>query len=354
MSMPALLRNPRVQHSAVPPSARQTRDGFVRGAGSGVQGKTVGRRRERRSENSRFASNPHMVRPSPADFSLVPNHVRSTFSSSTIETLHEHLIGGVENAATPTQNAACFDLDSAIKGQFTLSLRDAQQVLRSRLGCAHLYETYMHIMETQALSDCTVPSLNVSTFGQVLIFTVQREILDWLRQTVHVPSHDSLGMVREILVRDTDGKDDSITELRRTPTSLLWQVNDTFSRLAVHCVARTFNCPSFSRDMPTPTGEMSRATWILHPNPLLRGTQTRRGIVRRPFHRRNSSASTAESVSSSVSVVQDQALGRITIGLLQHATTGIETPPTTESELTDSVDDAEDDDSVFFASESEM
>ena len=40
--------------------------------------------------------------------------------------------------------------------------------------------------------------------------------------------------------------------------------------------------------------------------------------------------------------------------MLQHAVAGIDTPPSTEYELTDSTGEMTDDDSVVFASESEL
>lgn len=352
MSMPAILRNPRMSRMAASPAARQTRDGFIRNSVGEAQGRFMSKRRERRSENGRFASNPHAVRPSPSDYFPDQNPVHSTFSDSTLETLSK-AYGCVEDASMPAQKASLFELDSAIKGQFTLSLRDAQDFLRARLGCAESMQAYMHALETQALLDYTAPLPCGSTFAESLIFAVEREILQWLRQTVHVPTHDSLTSGRKIFVYNVDDRDRTVVELRRAPASLLWQVDDAFSRLAVHCVARTFQCPSFSRDVLSPNGDMSRMTWILHPNPLLRSVPTRRLTMRRPLHRRNSSASTTASAAS-VMTAGNEGPGPLTLGMLQHAVAGIDTPPSTEYELTDSTGEMTDDDSVVFASESEL
>lgn len=351
MSMPAILRNPRVNRVAASPAARQTRDGFVQNSAGVAHGRIISKRRERRSENGRFATNPHAVRPSPTDYFPDANPLRSTFSGSTLETL-SHALGCVEDASMPAQKATHFELESAMKGQFTLSLRDAQDFLRSRLGCAESMHAYMHALETQALLDYAAPLPCGTTFAESLIFAVEREILHWLRQTVHVPSHDSSSSARKIFVRNVDDRDCTVIELRRAPASLVWQVDDAFSRLAVHCVARTFQCPSFSRDIPSPSGELSRTTWILHPNPLLRCVPARRYTIRRPHHRRNSSASTTASATSVVNTGYEGP-GPITLGMLQHAVAGIDTPPSTEYELTDSTGDMTDDDSVVFASESE-
>ena len=352
MSMPAILRNPRMSRMAASPAARQTRDGFIRNSVGEAQGRFMSKRRERRSENGRFASNPHAVRPSPSDYFPDQNPVLSTFSGSTLDTLSK-ACGCVEDASMPAQKASLFELDSAIKGQFTLSLRDAHDFLRARLGCAESMQAYMHAIETQALLDYTAPLPCGTTFAESLIFAVEREILQWLRQTVHVPTHDSLTSGRKIFVDNVDDRDCTVFELRRAPASLLWQVDDAFSRLAVHCVARTFQCPSFSRDVLSPNGDMSRMTWILHPNPLLRSVPTRRLTMRRPLHRRNSSASTTASAAS-VMTAGNEGPGPLTLGMLQHAVAGIDTPPSTEYELTDSTGEMTDDDSVVFASEGEL
>ena len=89
MTMPAVLRNPRVRQvqTSAPrePSAART--------SVPQDGRIVGRRRVRRSENSmsafargfpltvsgRLASNPHVSKPTPKDYVVHSNEVRSTF-----------------------------------------------------------------------------------------------------------------------------------------------------------------------------------------------------------------------------------------------------------------------------------
>ena len=280
--------------------------------------------------------------------------MRSTFSDRALESLSKCSSESVEDTSTPSHRAAGFELDSAMKGQFTLSLREAQHFIRARLRCPESLLAYEHAVHTQSFLNHSTPSPAVATFAEQLIFAAQREILSWLQQTVHVPVRDAVGASRVIFSHDTSDQETAILELRRAPSSLLWQVDDAFSRLAIHCVARTFECPSFSRNVTAPSGDTIRTTCILHPNPLTRGTQTRRAMVRRPMHRRNSSTSTTASTGSvASSAAHAHVPAPITVGLLQHAVASIETPPSTEYELTDSADDLDDDGSAVIASDSD-
>lgn len=242
-----------------------------------------------------------------------------------------------------------------MKGQFTLSLRDAQHFLRLRVGDD---ENVTHaLMERLSMNDSistVATTYNIppcATFAELLIRTAQREILAWLDQTVHV-SGSMEDTPRILLPHTSDEGHAAVLELRRTPALLVWHAEDAFARLAIHCVARTFECPSFSRSVPARNGEgIERHTWILHPNPLLRGMRSRRAIVQRPRHRRSSSAST---VSSNASYSTPIAATGLTAGLLQHTISGLETPPSTDVDYTDSNDELYESDVTSRFSDSEV
>lgn len=340
MSLPAILRNPRLRHLQQPPRQRPSPSA---GPGVAKNDPRVGKRRMRRTENSRFASNPHTVRPTASDYEVRPNSVRSTFEvqndgkSTRLEKITESY---VPDFASPQHDSAAFEVSSAMSGQFTISLRDAQQFLRARQSTQNSVECMTRAMDAVSLSAPStlgVPT-NPATFIEQLIATAEREISTWLQQTVHLQNGEGGGSRREILTRPSSSVRDStaILELRRTPSLLVWHIDDAYNRLAVHCVARVLDCPSFSRAVLSgerAPGSVDRHTWILHPNPLVRGKRARRAIAQRPVHNRTSSTSTAGSVTSSAVGPDPDALP-LTAGILQHSFGGLNTPPVTDYEYT--------------------
>ncbi|WFD07637.1 hypothetical protein MVES1_003006 [Malassezia vespertilionis] len=138
MSLPEILRNPRIQHLQA--SGRTSANGLV-APNSRKSDPHIGKRRQRRKENSRFLSNPHAVRPSPADYQIPANTVRSTFAvkhstldhNKALEELAQTSYSLAPDFASPKHNSAAFEVDSAIQGQFSISLRDAHHFLRARL-----------------------------------------------------------------------------------------------------------------------------------------------------------------------------------------------------------------------------
>ena len=278
------------------------------------------------------------------------NEVRSTFAGPNLETLS--MVTGnkgdvVADVLLPGHDVATFEMTSALQGQFTLSLRDAQQYLRLRLGRAYSSEVFSDMFEAMSISqDASAPTKAPLTFVEQLIGTAQREIQAWLRQMVHIQTGNS-GVLPRVLLSHADGTGkDAIVELRRSPTCLVWRVDDGYARMAVHCVARTLDCPSFSRTESLSSTENARLTWIMHPNPLLRGTRAQRAWTQRPRHRRSSSASTTASMASSVasSTAYTRPPRPLTAGLLQQGVAGLDTPPSTDLELTDSNDEFNDSD----------
>ncbi|KAI3627509.1 hypothetical protein CBS14141_001510 [Malassezia furfur] len=341
MSLPAILRNPRLRHLQPPPV--RTRPGVGQGIPSRGDA-YVGRRRMRRNENNRFLSNPHTSRPTPSDFQVQPNKVRSTFVTqrdANVGRLESIAESRVPDFASPQHASATFEVDSALKGQFSMSLKDAQQFLRARRSTTNWADGVAQAMYTMSLSDPVhrIPPAP-ATFIEQLIETAEREISTWLQQTVHRQDGNAPVAPREILARPASSVRNStaILEVRRTPALLVWHIDDAYNRLAVHCVARVLNCPSFSRPVLSgdrATGGQERHTWILHCNPLVRGRRTRASATQlhRPRHARTDSTSTVGSTTSSAIAV-DTDPSPLTAGILQHAFDGVQSPPVTDFEYT--------------------
>ncbi|WFD29745.1 hypothetical protein MSPP1_000756 [Malassezia sp. CBS 17886] len=171
-------------------------------------------------------------------------------------------------------------------------------------------------------------------FSEQLVANARAEIAAWLSQAVHMAA-PSVSPPRP-LIHDQGDTAPPLVEIRRTPTMLVWRVDDASHRFAVHCVARTLHCPSFSRTEREDGAPANvRHTWILHPNPLLRGIRSRRAMSR-PRHRRTSSASTMASAASSAAT--NAAPTALAAGLLQGVAGVLATPPGTESEFSEDTD----------------
>ncbi|SPO36552.1 uncharacterized protein PSFLO_02023 [Pseudozyma flocculosa] len=358
MSLPSILRNPQLKHLNGAPlrapasstSTSTSTSGRLGGAGA-RPARDLSKRKARRADNARLAGNPHVVRPTPADFRLQANPRSSTFpasaylktgsgSKSTSLPIPQY---GSTRAAEP-----CYDASSASSGQFRMSLKDARKVLSDRIN---------------------VDRERFGTPGdgpvERTVCKAEAEIKLWLDETVFVtPDVKQRGRGRVLVDEQyrvvaqpseaVDGRDDDddnidddidaaqIVELQRTPNALVWSIPDPFLRLAVHCLARIHGCPSFSKDAgPSSTstststpaaGQQGRHTWILNPNPLARGSRRprRRGTGADRDRRRSDSVSTA----ASSHVLGGPGVGPQATRAAQLAG-GIETPPTTDLDSRD-------------------
>ncbi|WFD42183.1 hypothetical protein MPSI1_000822 [Malassezia psittaci] len=340
MSLPAILQNPRLRHLQTPLRSRHV------AASSSIQKSDsyVGKRRMRRNENSRFLSNPHTVRPAPDDFQLQRNTVRSTFETpckgteASLDTISE---SNVPDFGSPNNSSAAFEVNSALRGQFSISLKDAQQFLLNRQSKKDSIDTLTQAFDKSILADPppSVPTGSM-TFIELLIATARREISDWLQKTVHLQHNKSSITPRQILLRPSSSVQNhvAIVEVQRTSAYLVWHIDDAYNRLAVHCVARVLNCPSFSRPVLSharPVGGAERHTWILHPNPLVRGKRSRTNVLRtsRTRHTRTDSTSTVDSTTSSM-IGTNVDPSPLTAGILHGGFDGIQSPPTTDFEYT--------------------
>lgn len=259
------------------------------------------------------------MRPSPSDYTLVANHVATKFAEPDCPIA---VLTSVPDYTSPMHSAPCFDRDSAICGQFNMSLADARQFLRTRTRGSNYATAVGRVsLDTAPLSPM-----------EKLIAVASSELDAWINQTVHLRHTVA---PRTLVAHGENG----LVELRRTPNALVWGTGDGYSRMAVHCIARVRDCPSYSRTVTTESGPPQRHTWILHPNPLMRGS--RRRTAPRPMHRRGSSSGTLDSAASS----NVAPAGRMPLaaGILDMSEVRIHTPPETEVELSDAVTDVETD-----------
>ncbi|KIJ49460.1 hypothetical protein M422DRAFT_161445 [Sphaerobolus stellatus SS14] len=170
-----------------------------------------GKRWARRRENSKFAGNRHIVKPSSKDFQLNLSHPRSTFPKPLPPYLPRHL--SAPSASIPRRDPA-----SANAGRYSLSLKGVRRELR-RAG-------------PQA---------------EQIVLDIERELTEWLLVggVLISPDTELLQPLSNIAGR-TLGTTNSIQEIRRTPTELVWRINEDFPRFLLHCVARFHNVVSFS------------------------------------------------------------------------------------------------------------
>lgn len=356
MTMPSNLRNssmPQANHlsylvdhragaASFPPTYRNSKQRSK----SSNSSKELGRRKQRRSENAMLLStNPHAVRPSAKDYRLQTNTIKSTFPTHASASKANHQL--LTNLPAPSHSRVGSswpetDPVSSNHGHFGKSLKDARKVLK-KLDVANISDTKT---ANQTAGDL-----------ERFVWTVDRQIRLWSMEEVHVlpdaqakqqnrkrglillNSHfcppenkggnvDS-GHVHLDSVQRKATDDGQLIEFQRTPNALVWLVGDPFLRLVVHCLARVYGCPSFSKDDLSRPG--LRFTWILNKNPL----------ARRQGGRRNRRASVSSSVMSSseiasAAVTNISTAGNVDVRLLVNARLGglrqnaLETPPTTD------------------------
>lgn len=240
----------------------------------------------------------------------------------------------------PSHGPSHFERESALKGQFSMGLNEAQQFLRTRLKCTPTHSLRAALDALMSTDTQLSPAMAPV---ERLICIAGREVVEWLETTVHVKNNAALSGPRIIIAhQDSPDADEKavVVEARRSPSLLIWKVDDAYNRLAVHCIARVLQCPSFSRTCmvgsPQTGWSTERHTYIMHPNPLRRVSLRRTPYARHRRHRRTSSASTT---SSTASTQPTRTPGPLASGLAHHSATLIYTPPVTETEATESPDD---------------
>jgi hypothetical protein len=195
---------------------------------------------------ARFASNPHITRPSPSDYALQhPNQHKPSFP---LPAHLQHL--RLPSSPSTSKDTTTADATSSSAGAFTMTYADAHYFLAHRIGTKPGKE----LLDGEA--------------GILQAFTkrAESEMKAWLNQDVFLAPESIQSAFHTTALIDLNSQDDErdfiIYQVSRNPHNLVWQVPDAFLRLVVHCLARVLHCPTFSKDSPT-----GRQTWILNPRP---------------------------------------------------------------------------------------
>ncbi|BGP49798.1 hypothetical protein JCM10450v2_005703 [Rhodotorula kratochvilovae] len=280
MRIPAILR---LQGQRAQPQ-RKDRAGDeaplkARKAGGGaVPG---GKRRRRRWENAQLAGNPHLHRPSRADFSPGPSlkNLSPTFSPPPASFSRSTYV-----SSTPTaQPSPALLASTATHGHFSMSLRGLRRTLRQAVGARG------------------------GGRSEETLATMERELCGWLTMSGRIPEgffHDSSGgggaaSLEEACARGktldatpveewvapsvgTSSLPDlpsygssspspapappipELTELSRQPHTLVWLAPSPHTRFLLHALARYYALSSFSRPL-SPLEPGVRVTHVLRP-----------------------------------------------------------------------------------------
>ncbi|EGG01355.1 uncharacterized protein MELLADRAFT_73010 [Melampsora larici-populina 98AG31] len=249
LSFPAILINPRLKHLTQPntrrPNQRQT---TTTSATSRAQNQ--GRRRLNRLENANFSSNPHVIRPTLADYQLQKLVTRPTFPAPPPPQFPISLIA-------PGREAIEVDPPSAAFGSFNRSLKGIRKNIR-RL-----------VFGPRACNSNVDKQFTGGRVAEILKL-VDEQLSDWIRTSaVWLPEelNDGLHNTRVIdptiypssdLVssRSVDVEhtpQPTIVELLRSPHKVTWDIPDPFARYLVHAVARYYGIVSFARQISRPT-----------------------------------------------------------------------------------------------------
>ena len=161
---------------------------------------------------ARFAGNVHIVKPSTQDFSLNLSLPRPTFPKPLPPFLPRHL--SAPSASLPLRDPA-----SANAGRYSLSLKGVRRELR-RSGPR----------------------------AEQIVLDIEEELTEWLETGGVLLSPDSQHALSLSAISGVPlGSSKSIIEVHRSPTELIWRIDDDFPRFLLHCVARFHGVVSFSK-----------------------------------------------------------------------------------------------------------
>ncbi|GAA5848775.1 hypothetical protein JCM3766R1_005304 [Sporobolomyces carnicolor] len=273
MSMPAILMQPKNKHllgalgkkqfkdeNSSPTSSKKSKDGAAPG----------GRRRRRRWENAQLAGNPHLHRPTRADFNPGPslkglsttfapppsNFSRSTYSSP--------------ESATPSSSATSLE-----SGQFSMSLRGLRKNLRSNVVGARVTrgeggrtEEVLDIMERELQAWLTFQGrVSPGFYHDGALSTAKvldpTPLEDWQPPPPReaLPDEPVSSSARS---RPPPSAPPTLVELTRLPHTLVWLAPSPQHRYLLHSLARYYRLQSFSRQL-SPLDPSTRVTHILQP-----------------------------------------------------------------------------------------
>ncbi|GAA6025548.1 hypothetical protein JCM11491_000051 [Sporobolomyces phaffii] len=280
MSMPAILIGPKNKHllgalgggGKRASSSRKGGGDHESGGGAAPGG---GKRRRRRWENNQLAGNPHVSRPTRADF-----HPPTSTSKRTTTTFAPPPADFPRSTyLTPAQGLDEDDDDARGQGQFHMSLRGLRRTVRNtvvgprvRRGDGGRTEEVLDIMERELrqwllFQGRVEPGFyhDVATSPAKTLDPTPLE--DYPTATVVVGLPDE--PVRTTTTpRDASGPPATLVELTRLPHQLVWLAPHPQHRFLIHALARYYRLQSFSRPLDRDT----RVTTILRPQLSRRAT----------------------------------------------------------------------------------
>lgn len=241
-----------------------------------------------------FASNPHIVRPTKADYTppvpLQARPLRPSFPAGTIP------------RSTPVPPALIPDRDpfspDSRQGSFSTSLKGTRAMLRKRGKRAEGLVTKADT-EIRNWLGGEWGDLNAQKDGQWRV--IDQRLVDYASDISgagsisstgrRLPIHRGLDALPDLLIEN--GQIPAILEISRSPAHLSWYLAESFDRLVVHLVSRYYELASWSeslilcnssssfffflengcadkkvvgQDLPTASGQILRVTHVVVPS----------------------------------------------------------------------------------------
>lgn len=239
-----------------------------------------------------FASNPHIVRPTKADYAPpVPLQVRPSRPS---------FPAGAIPRTTPVPPALVPERDpfspDSRQGSFSTSLKGTRAMLRKRGKRAEGLVTKADT-EIRKWLGGEWGDLNVQEDGQWRV--IDERLVDYASETAaasassagrRLPTHRGLDILPDLPIEN--GQIPAILEISRSPAHLSWCLSESFDRLVVHLLSRYYELASWSeslilckpfffskkkekqwradksigQDLPTTSGQILRVTHVVVPS----------------------------------------------------------------------------------------
>ncbi|KAG0143948.1 hypothetical protein CROQUDRAFT_95639 [Cronartium quercuum f. sp. fusiforme G11] len=289
LSFPSILINPRLKHLTHPQSMPNQHHPIDHS-----RPQVQGRRRQKRLENATFSSNPHVTRPTPADYHPRPPVCQPTFPVPPPPQFPLSLIA-------PGREVIKLDPPSAAMGSFNRSLKGVRKNIRRM------------VVGPRAL---TLNNYSETGGGRVqeIIKIVDDHLSAWIKMgVVWMPEDLNAGLdsvrildptlypnieqpARPTLELNQDPQP-TIVEFTRSPHKLAWDVPDPFARYLVHSIARYYGIISFSRQRLQPNRQPQQMVWMVRAHlPTQQGSRVdgRRSLDTPPTTDIGSELSTAE------------------------------------------------------------
>ncbi|KAE8539295.1 hypothetical protein D1P53_004393 [Cryptococcus gattii VGV] len=214
-----------------------------------------------------FASNPHIVRPTKADYTPpVPLQARPLRPSFPVGTIPRST--PVPPALIPERDP--FSPDSR-QGSFSTSLKGTRAMLRKRGKRAEGLVTKADT-EIRNWLGGEWGDLNAQKDGQWRV--IDQRLVDYASDSSgagsisstgrRLPTHRGLDALPDLPI-DND-QIPAILEISRSPAHVSWYLAESFDRLVVHLLSRYYELASWSQDLPTASGKILRVTHVVVPS----------------------------------------------------------------------------------------